>query len=170
MMRFRGILFLALAAACVGCGPKPVADTSAQDQADIQALEARFTTAFNAKDTSAIMALYTPDANMVVFDATPPRQYTGWDAYKKDWDNFFVEFPGPANMSLTDLDITVGGNVAYGHSIQHATMTDKAGKKVEMTVRVTDGYKKVSGAWLISHEHVSVPVDFNTMKPDLDSK
>jgi ketosteroid isomerase-like protein len=49
-------------------------------------------------------------------------------------------------------------------------MTDKSGKKVVMTVRVTDGYKKVNGQWLISHEHVSVPVDLDTMKPVLDSK
>lgn len=41
---------------------------------------------------------------------------------------------------------------------------------MEVTVRVTDGYKKINGQWLISHEHVSVPVDLATMKPDLDSK
>ena len=40
-------------------------------------------------------------------------------------------------------------------------MTDKKGKKMDMTVRVTDGYKKVNGQWLISHEHVSVPVNFS---------
>ena len=73
-------------------------------------------------------------------------------------------------MNMSDLDITVRGNVAYGHSIQHATLTDKKGKKMDFTVRVTDGYKKVNGGWLISHEHVSVPIDFNTMKPDLKAK
>jgi len=170
MMRMRGILFLALVAACVGCGPKPVADTSALDRADIQALEAQFQTAFNAKDINAIMALYTPDEAMVVFDAVPPRQYTGWSAYKKDWEAFFAAFPGPAEIKMTDLDVTVGGDIAYGHCIQQTIMTDKAGKKVPMTVRVTDGYKKVNGKWLISHEHVSIPVDLDTMKPDLDSK
>jgi uncharacterized protein (TIGR02246 family) len=171
-MKMRAILFAALLAGCVGCGPKPVADTRAQDQADIQALEGRFQAAFNAKDVNAIMALYTPDDNMVVFDVTPPRQYTGWPAYKKDFEGFFAAFPGPAALTLSDLDITVGtgGDIAYSHSIQHASMTDKTGKKVEMTVRVTDGYKKVNGQWLISHEHVSIPVDMETMKPVLDSK
>jgi uncharacterized protein (TIGR02246 family) len=170
MMKMRGLLFLALLMACAGCASAPVADTKAQDQAAIQALESKFQTAFDAKDINAIMALYTPDGSMVVFDATPPRQYTGWSAYKKDWETFFAAFPGPADIKLTDLDITVGGDIAYGHSIQHTIMTDKDGKKVEMTVRVTDGYKKINGQWLISHEHVSVPVDFETMKPDLDSK
>jgi ketosteroid isomerase-like protein len=170
MMRTRGFLFLALVAACVGCGSQPGADTRVQDQADIQALEGRFTTAFNAKDVNAVMALYTPGDNLIVFDAVPPRQFTGWPAYKKDWEGFFAAFPGPAVMAMSDLDVTVGGDVAYGHNIEHVTMTDKTGKKVEITVRVTDGYTKVNGQWLISHEHVSVPVDFDTMKPDLDSK
>jgi uncharacterized protein (TIGR02246 family) len=169
-MKIRELLFIALIAGCVGCGPKPVADTSAQDQADIKALEDHFTTAFNAKDSNAVMAVYVPDQSLIVFDASVPRQYTGAPAYKKDWDDFWTMFPGPVNFSLSDLDITVGGNVAYSHSIQHVSMTDKKGKKMDLTVRVTDGYKKINGQWLISHEHVSVPVDFSTMKPDLDSK
>jgi uncharacterized protein (TIGR02246 family) len=133
-------------------------------------LESNFQAAFNARDINAIMALYTPDEAMVVFDAIPPRQYTGWSAYKKDWENFFATLPGPIDLKLTDLGITVGGDIAYSHSIQHVVATDKAGKKVEITVRVTDGYKKVNGQWLISHEHVSIPVDLDTMKPVLDSK
>jgi uncharacterized protein (TIGR02246 family) len=169
-MKTKAILFVTLVAGCVGCGTSVKVDTTAKDQADIQALEGRFQTAFNAKDVNAIMALYTPDQSMIVFDAVPPRQYIGWAAYKKDFEDFFAAFPGPADLKMTDLDITVGGDVAYGHNIERTTMTDKSGKKVEMTVRVTDGYKKVNGQWLISHEHVSVPVDLNTMKPDLDSK
>jgi len=37
-------------------------------------------------------------------------------------------------------------------------------------VRVTDGYKRVNGQWLIAHEHVAIPVDLATLKPDPDSK
>lgn len=169
-MNKTALLPLLLFAGCLGCGPAPVADTSAQDQAAIRSLEDRFMAAFNAKDVSAIMALYTPGDNLVVFDATPPRQYTGWAAYKKDFEDLFAANPGPVDMKLSDLDITVGGNVAYSHSIQSGTFTDKNGKKTAMTVRVTDGYQKVNGGWLISHEHVSVPVDFATMKPNLNSK
>jgi uncharacterized protein (TIGR02246 family) len=170
IMNKTALLPLALFACCLGCGPAPVADTSAQDQAAIKSLEDRFVAAFDAKDVNAIMALYTPGDNLVVFDVMPPRQFTGWAAYKKDWDDLFAANPGPAEMKLTDLDITAGGDVAFSHSIQTGSFTDKSGKKMPMTVRVTDGYKKVNGQWLISHEHVSVPVDLTTMKPDLDSK
>ena len=41
---------------------------------------------------------------------------------------------------------------------------------IDLTVRLTDVYRKINGNWLIVHEHVSVPVDLNTLKPDLTSK
>lgn len=173
-MKMKAMFLIALVAGCVGCStapcPAPSPDTTAQDQAAIKALEDKFTTAFNAKDTTAIMSLYVPDDSLIVFDSSIPRQYTGAAAYTKDWNDFWTMFPGPATFTLSDLDVTVGGNVAYSHSIQHAIMTDKKGKKMDMTVRVTDGYKKINGQWLISHEHVSVPVNFATMKPDINSK
>jgi hypothetical protein len=49
-------------------------------------------------------------------------------------------------------------------------MTAKDGSKFNLTVRVTDCYRKLNGQWLITQEHVSVPVDLNTGKPDLASK
>jgi hypothetical protein len=42
--------------------------------------------------------------------------------------------------------------------------------KLDLTVRVTDVYKKAHGRWHLIHEHVSVPLDLTTDKPDLSSK
>jgi len=163
------LLLLALLAACAGCNSTPP-DISSKDQSDIKALEDRFLAAFKAKDVNAIMACYTPDANMVVFDAVPPLQYTGAQAYQKDWEFFFAAFPGPASDAISNFEIATGGDVAYAHMVQHASLTGKDGKPTEMTVRVTDGYKKINGQWLIAHEHVSFPVDLDTLKPDLNAK
>jgi len=165
-MKVRQILLVTLLAACAGCNntvPAPP-DTSAQDQTDIKALEDGFTAAFKAKDVNALMAYYVPDQTMIAFDMITPLQYTGADAYRKDWQDFFAMYPGPSDFTVTDLDITTGGNVAFSHSIQHGSVTDKKGKKTELTVRVTDGYKKIDGHWLIAHEHVSIPVDMATLK------
>jgi uncharacterized protein (TIGR02246 family) len=138
--------------------------------ADIRALEERFVAAFKAKDLDAIMKAYTPGQTLVVFDVVPPRQYVGAAAYRKDWQTFFNSFEGPVTIELTDLDVAADRNLAYSHSIQHVSGTDKQGKKLDLTVRVTDVYKKARGRWLIIHEHVSVPVDLDTGKPDLTSK
>ena len=37
------------------------------------------------------------------------------------------------------------------------------GKTLDLTVRVTDVYRKIGGKWLIVHERVSVPVDLTTV-------
>jgi uncharacterized protein (TIGR02246 family) len=139
------------------------------DMAQIKALEKAFTAAFNAKDVDKIMAVYAKKG-LFVFDVTPPRQHVGWDDYKKDWTDFLGSTAGPVSFDISDLKVEVVGPVAYGHSIQDVKSTAKDGSKVELVVRVTDVYRKLGGKWLIVQEHVSVPVDLDTQKPDLLSK
>ena len=137
----------------------------ADAQADIRALEDRFIAAVKAKDLDAIMKVYVPDQTLFVFDVVPPRQFVGAAAYRKDWQEFLDTFNGPITVDLTDLDITTDDSLAYGHSIQRVAGTNKQGKKLDLTVRVTDVYKKINGNWLVIHEHVSVPVDLETGSP-----
>jgi ketosteroid isomerase-like protein len=90
--------------------------------------------------------------------------------YRKDWQDFFALFKGPVKFRITDVHIEAAGTLGYGHSIQYVSGTDMKGQPIELVVRVTDGYRKVDGNWLIAREHVSVPVDVTTGKPDLMSK
>jgi uncharacterized protein (TIGR02246 family) len=148
-----------------------VVPARADSRADIKALEDRFVAAFKAKDLDAIMKVYAPGQALVVFDVVPPRQYAGAAAYRKDWQTFLSGFNGPITVELTDLDVGADRNLAFSHSIQRVTGTDKQGKKLDLTVRVTDVYQKIRGRWYIIHEHVSVPVDLAAGgKPDLASK
>ena len=139
------------------------------DKAQIEALEKGFAAAFNAKDASRIMSYYTHDG-LFVFDVAPPRQYVGWADYKKDWEALLGSIQGPVDFKLSDLAVTVVGAVAYGHSIQSLQSAAKDGSKSELVVRVTDVYRKIGGHWKIVQEHVSIPVDLATMKPDPLSK
>jgi ketosteroid isomerase-like protein len=177
----KSLLTLPLLLGCVACtqapspaetktAAAPAADT-AKATADIKALEDRFLKAVLAKDVNAIMSNYVPDASLFVFDVPPPRQYVGAAAYRKDWEETLGLIPGPVDASITDLDVTTGGgDLAWSHSIQHLAGTMKNGKKLDLTVRVTDDYKRINGQWLIALEHVSVPVDLVTGKADLTSK
>jgi ketosteroid isomerase-like protein len=146
------------------------ADAGAGDVAQIKALEGRFAAAFNAKDVDAIMKIYVPGESLFVFDLVPPRQYVGAAAYRKDWESFLATLKGPVKFEISGLEIAADRSLGYSHSIQHVSGTDANGKPVDVTVRVTDVYRKVRGRWLIAHEHVSVPVDLGTGKPDLSSK
>jgi ketosteroid isomerase-like protein len=78
-----------------------------------------------------------------------------------------LAFQGQAEDRHHDLGITVEGNIGFSHSFQRFTGTDMQGHSIDRTVRVTDGYRKIRGNWLIVLEHVSVPVDLTTGKPDL---
>ena len=167
-LRLSSLAAVAICATLSALSFSPAAKADAQ--ADIRALEDRFIAAVKAKDLDAIMKVYVPDQTLFVFDLVPPRQYVGAAAYRKDWQEFLDSFNGPITDELSDLDITADDNLAYGHSIQHVVGTDKQGTKLDLTVRVTDVYKKINGNWLVIHEHVSVPVDLDTGKPDLTSK
>jgi len=147
----------------------PAKAAGPSDRAQIQALEKGFIAAFDAKSVDKIMSYYARDG-LFVYDVSPPREYVGWAAYKKDWEGLLAGFPGPVNVDLSELSFTVVGPVAYGHSIQDAHFTTKDGAKIELVVRVTDVYRKLGGKWKIVQEHVSVPVDLDTGKPDLLSK
>jgi len=141
-----------------------------EDEASIRALEGNFAAAFNAGDVDAMMKNYIADKSLVVFDVVPPRQHLGADAYRKAWVGFFSHFKGTPKIVITDLNITAEGDIGFSHSIQHVTGTDTQGHSIDRTVRVTDGYRKIAGRWLIVLEHVSVPVDVATGKADLSSK
>jgi uncharacterized protein (TIGR02246 family) len=140
------------------------------DKAAIQALEDTYNEGFNSKDVDKVMSVYVPGKELFVFDVVPPREYKGWEAYKKDFEELFSTFPGPMKNTISEQTIHVVGSLAYGHNIQTAEFTGKDGKKLKTVVRTTDVYRKINGKWLIVEEHNSVPVDLDTMKPDLLSK
>lgn len=141
-----------------------------KDEQEVRALESRFAAAFNAKDLNAIMKVYVPGNELFVFDVDPPREHVGWDDYKKDWQDFLAGIPGPVKFDISELTVAMDGKIGYGHSIQHVSWTGANGGAMEMNVRVSDVYRKIDGKWLIVQEHVSVPVDLTTDKPDLMSK
>ena len=148
------------------------AQAQGKDEQEIRALQDRFAAAFRAKDVGAIMELYAPGNELFVFDLGMPREHVGWEDYKKDWQDFLALFSGPVQFTVSDLSITSDGMIAYGHNIQRVSGKASDGSTIDMTVRVTDVYRKMGGKWLIVQEHVSVPIDFSSGKPvpDLMSK
>jgi len=160
-----GISLLASAGALAADQPAANADKAA-----IQALEDTYNEGFNSKDVDKVMSVYAPGKALFVFDVVPPREYTSWEAYKKDFEGLFSAFPGPMKNTISGQTIHVVGSIAYGHNIQTGEFTGKDGAKMKVVARTTDIYRKINGKWLIVEEHNSVPVDLETMQPDLLSK
>jgi len=164
----RGAVVLLLL--CIGiqfvCMAQDKKEPVSGEDAEIRALEDRFVAAFNAGDIDAMMQNYVRDASFVIFDVVPRKEYRGADVYRKDWEEFFSHFKGRPSITITDLGITADDSIGFSHSIQRIRGTDIQGRPVDRTVRVTDGYRKVGGKWLIALEHVSVPVDLATGKAE----
>jgi ketosteroid isomerase-like protein len=52
--------------------------------------------------------------------------------------------------------------VAFGHSLNRISGTLTNGSRTDLWVRWTTGFRKIDGSWLIAHDQVSVPLDFES--------
>jgi ketosteroid isomerase-like protein len=151
-------------------GQRGRAEAKADDVAEIKAVEEGIATAAKARDLDTIMKNYPRGDTLVVFDVAPPRQYVGYDTFRKDWQHFLDMFSDPITYEMVDLDVISDGKMGYARMIQHVAAKGKDGKPLDLHIRVTDVLRKTNGRWLIIHEHASFPVDMATGKADFLSK
>lgn len=154
----------------INCGAIPLAHAASDDVGQIRDLEDRLAAAAEVRNLDAIMKSYSPDETLFVFDVIPPRQYIGAKAFRKDWDEFLGSTKGSLKYTITDLAVTTVGTVAYGYSIQRIVGTGIKGDPIDLTTRVSDVYRKIKGEWVIVQEHISIPVDLDTGRPDFSSR
>ena len=135
-----------------------MAGAQSRDSQLIRTLQNRMAAAVSARDLNAVMMEYVPGTELFVFDSDLPRQHSGWASYKADW-KLFLDSTNNVKAEVEDLGITVEGNVAYSHNIEHLVWTRKSdGYQGEQLMSVTDCYRKIGGKWLITMEHWSLPV------------
>ena len=159
-----------LTLACVSLLPISRARTAANDEAEIRQLLDRWGKAFRDKDINGIMSIYAPGDTLVAYDLVPPLQYVGWDAYKKDYEEFLAQDQDPIDLEVRDLHVTADDNVAFIFALERISGTLKSGGKSEVWVRATECYRKINGHWLAVPDHISLPVDLETGKAALNLK
>ena len=137
---------------------RPVMSRLQGDEERIRTLISEWSRALEAKDAEAMMAHYLPSA--VLYDAIPPYKTVGREAIQHAWESCFPHFPDKFKSEHRDLTVEVDGNVAFVHGL-HKFVTAEPHPCNESWMRMTVGYRKVNGAWKVSHEHISMP--FNPM-------
>jgi uncharacterized protein (TIGR02246 family) len=140
----------------------PTTPSTTQDEAEIRARLAEWAQALRAKDLDALMKLYAPD--VVTFDLMPPHRVPDAAHYRKNFERWFDVMPGPIDYEVQDLRIAAGDRVAFCHSLSHLQGTRANGEKSDYWVRVTVGFEKRNDRWLMTHDHVSMPLDMETMQ------
>jgi ketosteroid isomerase-like protein len=106
--------------------------------------------AISSEDRERILAHHSRD--MLMFDFPAPL-VEGIEAYDRTWDFFFANPRGPISFVPHDLRVTAGEDVAFASCLIRCDGTSAG----HVDLRLTVGLRKVAGAWIVVHEHHSVP-------------
>ena len=151
-------LLLAGIATGVHAAPPVPADTPAQarEKAAVRKVEELVA---NATTPQAGLSTFDKDALQDDFFAPQRRGLAqiaqDFQVYMDNYSSFHAD--------ILDMQIDVQGNLAVAYSHQHFTAAGKNGKpRLDATIRQTDVLHKENGKWLITYQHLSVPIDIHT--------
>lgn len=129
-------------------------------QTGIRALLDRRSDAARDKDLNQLVSLYAPD--VVYFDVVPGLQYIGTAVLRERFAGWFGAFAGPITVELRDVTVLASGDLAVAHMLNQTSGTLANGQTVSYWVRATVCCQRSGAGWLITHEHVSLPVDMSS--------
>lgn len=133
-------------------------DAMTSNDAEIRALLDSWADGIRKKDIDRLMSVYSPD--IVYFDVVPPLQIKGSDAVRRNFLRWFDIWSSSIGQDIRDLNIEASGDVAVAYMLIRASGTLKNGREVGYWVRASVSCRRSNDQWLLTHEHVSVPVDF----------
>ena len=132
-------------------------------EAEIRAQVDSWLQAVLAMDIDDIMSHYAPD--ILAFDAVSQLQCKGVDAYRKHWQACLAMCrAGMMIFEIHDLQVTAGDDVAFATALNRCGGIGENGEEQAGWMRMTAGYRKMNGKWMIVHEHFSAPFDMETLK------
>ena len=126
------------------------------------------TSAIYAKDLFGVLDKYAPD--VVSFDIGAPLQSIGIEVIKKRLLDWFASYKGYINQELNNLVVDAGEQIAISHCLIRTFGTGINGEKFDMWYRATNGFHKFYDRWLITHEHLSEPINMETGSGMFDLK
>lgn len=134
-----------------------VANKTETASAEVIAVLDRRLEAMRVKDIDAAMAVYSPD--IVYFDIIPPHQFVGADAVRRNFLRWFAEYEGDIGLETLDLNVAVSGDVAFAHMLHPDRGKRRSGREETVVVRSTVCLQRLADEWLITHEHISLPIN-----------
>jgi ketosteroid isomerase-like protein len=141
------------------------ASTMASTQSEVRALLDNRLEACRAKDIDRLMSLYSAD--IVYYDVVPPLQFIGSDAVRNNFVRWFNEYEGPIGLELRELNVAVSGDVAFAYMLAQDKGNINLNNRA-FWLRSTVCCQRSNNKWLITHEHISLPVDFRSGQVLLD--
>ncbi len=153
----RSIWLLAAALACCSASADPRSNPTAV--AEVTRFEKHLEEFFNSPEFALHPehGLEYYDKSLRFFDIMQPIEYRG-EQFREHFIALGKQFEG-GKVEFLELEVTAGPDMACATSLQHFAGKTPDGKPYDMTMRVTDFLQKKRGHWIITHEHVSLPLD-----------
>jgi ketosteroid isomerase-like protein len=147
-------------------GQADVIDDAERRRSEVGALLDSRSEAVRIKDIDGLMSLYAPD--VVYFDVVPGLQFTGSAALRARFLQWFDNVEDSIRIEIRDLNILAGRDIAVAYMLNRTSGTLKNGREVGYWVRATVCCQRSNHRWLIKHEHISLPVNFESGSAAMD--
>ena len=128
-------------------------------EAEVRAALDKFYAALNRMitgDAGAFGDIWSHAATVTTMHPIGGRE-VGWDNVRKSFEQVAQIAKGGkgGQVKLSDQYIQVAGDVAYELGVERG-QADLAGQQVTFADRVTNIYRRESGAWKIVHHHTDI--------------
>ena len=146
------VLCLAMLASCTNA-EKPITFNAPADLATIKLIETTMATETNM---DKLIGYYADDAT--VLDIYAPGIYKGHDQI---YAGFAPQMAAIQSMThrMAEMNVATNGNFACAASQIEFDAVLKDGKKMSLSVRQLDAFKKIGNEWKIMQQHISLPID-----------
>jgi ketosteroid isomerase-like protein len=135
----------------------PPGNAAAQPEADMEGVKAAskaFYAALSVIDNGEAMEKVWAHTPYVTYVGPRSKSITvGWEAQKKYWVEANKLF-SQRNVTLSDQQIHVNGNLAWEMGQETGDVKMKDGGTWKVDLIVTNVYEKLDGRWLIVSHHV----------------
>jgi ketosteroid isomerase-like protein len=168
MNRYKRGTWTALLASCstmlISCATvnTPKSFNTAGDVAAIKAIETVLATETSMEK---LISYYAPNATML--DIYAPGIYKGRDQI---FANLKPQMDAVQSMThrMVEMNIATNGTFACAAMQIEFDAVLKDGKKLSLSVRQLDAFKKIGNEWKIVQQHISLPIDAKTGQAILD--
>ena len=143
---------LAMLASCANV-EKPITFNAPADLAAIKLIETTMATETNM---DKLIGYYADDAT--VLDVYAPGIYKGRDQI---YAGFAPQMAAIQSMThrVAEMNVATNGNFACAASQIEFDAVLNDGKKMSLSVRQLDAFKKIGNEWKIVQQHISLPID-----------
>lgn len=126
------------------------------DEAEIRGLLEEWAANIRADRKDKILSRHASD--LLIYDVLAPLKYESAEAYRESWDEWQPEHVGETVFELVDLKISASDTVGFASALIRCGGARPDGSVDDDTARATFCLEKRAGAWLVVHQHVSMPL------------